>query len=102
MEEYPLDQTGGIWQGLGASVIADLTATNAETDSITLSGNIGTIWIDQSTFDTTGLTTNNSTISDTVAYTNAVRTQILVVLRDFTGDLAGHITNDAGVEVSIL
>ena len=105
---FILDSTNTVTDVATASVITDFTvpasatATNAETDSITLSGNIGTIWIDQSTFDASGLTTNNSTISDTVVYTNAVRTQILVVLQDFTGDLAGHITNDAGVEVSIL
>ena len=93
-----------------ASVIADFTvpasatATNAETDSIQLTGDITTIWIDQSAYVATGLVDNDASIFDTVIYTNAAKTQILVVLEDFTGDLTGLVTNenDAVLEVTIL
>jgi hypothetical protein len=105
---FILDSTNTVSDVTTASVITDFavpasaTATNVDTDSIMLTGNITTIWIDQSATVATGLGGNNAAVSDTVVYTDAEKTQILVVLQDFTGDLTGHVTNDAGVEVSIL
>jgi hypothetical protein len=103
---FILDNTNNVTGDTNrASIIVDFAATNAETDSIKLTGTIDTIWIDQSASVGTGSSSdlfNDATISDTVIYTNAAKTEILVVLEDFTGDLTGLVTNDVGAEVTIL
>jgi len=37
-----------------------------------------------------------------VVYTDAAKTQILVILEDFTGDLTGHVTNENHVVVVVV
>ena len=105
---FVLDSTNTFTDVTAASYIIDFTvttsATNAETDSLKLTGTIDTIWIDQSASVTTRPNGNDATDFDTVIYTNAAKTQILVVLQDFIGTLTGHVTDENGavVEVSIL